>query len=49
MSGLTAQQLYERLRPLQEAKGYYFNKDLTATMELIEGLVSNRERYGYMC
>jgi ferredoxin-thioredoxin reductase catalytic chain len=44
-----AEQLYERLRPLQEKKGYYFNDDMERTLELLEGLLVNRERYGYMC
>lgn len=49
MSGLTAPQLYERLEPLQEAKGYHFNKDHETVMQLLEGLLTNKERYGYMC
>lgn len=40
--------LYERLKPLQEAKGYYFNKDIGQTMLLLEGLLVNKARYGYM-
>jgi ferredoxin-thioredoxin reductase catalytic subunit len=43
-----AEKLYERLRPLQEAKGYWFNKDMEMVMGLLEGLLRNRERYGYM-
>ena len=41
-------QLYETLRKIQEKKGYYFSKDMTRVMELLEGLIKNKERYGYM-
>ena len=41
--------LYETLKKLQEAKGYYFNQDLDRTVDLLEGLLINKERYGYMC
>jgi len=40
--------LYETLRKSQEAKGYVFNADEKRTMELLEALLLNRERYGYM-
>ncbi len=43
------EKLYEMLKKTQEAKGYFFNKDREKTIELIEGLIINRERYGYMC
>jgi len=42
------EKLYEALKKLQEPKGYYFNKDRTRTFEILEGLLSNKERYGYM-
>ncbi|WP_448383205.1 ferredoxin-thioredoxin reductase catalytic domain-containing protein [Desulfosoma sp.] len=46
---MTAAELYEKLRPLQEAKGYFFNKDLEGmTLPLLESLLVNKERYGYM-
>lgn len=41
-------ELYEKLKPIQEAKGYYFNKDKQLTFELLEALLINKERYGYM-
>jgi len=44
-----AERLQERLRAVQEPKGYYFNRDRGLTLELIEGLILNKERYGYMC
>ncbi|ACL04614.1 MULTISPECIES: ferredoxin-thioredoxin reductase catalytic domain-containing protein [Desulfatibacillum] len=46
---MNAEELYEKLRKLQEPKGYFFNKDKALVMELLEGLLENKERYGYMC
>ena len=45
---MNAEKLYENLRKVQEAKGYYFNKDKAKTFELLEGLIVNKDRYGYM-
>ena len=45
---MTPMSLYERLKPIQEAKGYYFNPDSDYTMPLLEALITNMERYGYM-
>ena len=42
------EKLYEMLRKVQEPKGYYFNNDKERTFELLEGLLENKERYGYM-
>ena len=42
------EKLYEILRKAQEPKGYYFNKDRERTLELLEALLDNKERYGYM-
>ena len=44
-----AEKLYETLERIQEAKGYFFNKDKERTLELLEALLINKERYGYMC
>ncbi len=46
---MTVDELYEALKKTQEPKGYYFNKDKNRTFELLEGLLVNKERYGYMC
>ena len=47
--GQTPDSLYVLLRPIQEAKGYYFNADLeNMTLPLLESLLVNKERYGYM-
>lgn len=45
---MNAQELYEKLKPLQEKQGYHFNDDMEMTMQLLEGLLENKERYGYM-
>ncbi|MCA1961555.1 MAG: ferredoxin:thioredoxin reductase [Desulfomonile sp.] len=45
---MDVEQLYEMLRKVQEPKGFFFNKDRRRTIELLEGLLTNKERYGYM-
>ncbi len=40
--------LYEMLRKVQEPKGYFFNKDRKQVLELLEALLMNKARYGYM-
>jgi len=42
------EKLYELLKKIQEAKGYYFNKDKERVFELLEALLTNKDRYGYM-
>ena len=42
------EKLYEMLRKVQEPKGYYFSNDKERTLELLEGLLQNKERYGFM-
>ena len=42
------EELIEMLRKVQEPKGYFFNSDRERTLELMEALQLNRERYGYM-
>jgi len=46
---MNVEQLYDSLRKIQEAKGYYFNKDRKRVFDLLQGLLINKERYGYMC
>lgn len=41
-------ELYEKLKKIQESKGYFFNRDKNLVFELLDGLLVNRERYGYM-
>ena len=40
--------LYEKLRAVQEPRGFFFNSDKAFVLDLMEGLLVNRERYGYM-
>lgn len=40
--------LYEALKKAQEPKGYYFNHDKERVYDLLEGLIINKGRYGYM-
>ncbi len=42
------EKLYGTLKKIQEPKGYFFNKDRERTMGLLEALLLNKERYGYM-
>ncbi len=41
-------QLFTHLKKIQEPKGYHFNKDMDMTMPLLESLLTNKERMGYM-
>jgi len=45
---MTAEELYEFLKKVQEPKGYFFNPDRKMTLQILEGLLLNKERYGYM-
>lgn len=40
--------LYEQLKNIQEPKGYFFNRDKERVFELLEALITNKNRYGYM-
>jgi ferredoxin-thioredoxin reductase catalytic chain len=40
--------LYDTLKKIQEAKGYYFSTDQQHVYELLESLLLNKDRYGYM-
>jgi ferredoxin-thioredoxin reductase catalytic subunit len=46
---MKVEELYEILKKTQEAKGYFFNKDREKVFALLEGLLVNKDRYGYMC
>lgn len=41
-------QLYDTLKKIQEAKGYYFSNDQQHVYELLDSLLLNKDRYGYM-
>jgi len=45
---MEAEELYNRLKKVQEPKGYFFEKDRERVLELIEALILNKNRYGYM-
>jgi len=42
------EKLYEMLKKVQEPKGYYFSSDTERVDDLIEALITNKDRYGYM-
>ncbi|MGO8762785.1 MAG: ferredoxin-thioredoxin reductase catalytic domain-containing protein [Desulfobaccales bacterium] len=46
---MNVEQLYEVLKKVQEPQGFFFNKDKQRVLELMQGLLTNKERYGYMC
>ena len=45
---MNAAELYEFSKKAQEAKGFYFNRDKSRVFQLLEALLVNKERYGYM-
>ncbi len=45
---MKVEQLYKALKKSQEAKGIYFNRDKDLVFELLESLILNKDRYGYM-
>lgn len=46
---MTPEELYERLRPIHEPKGYFFNPDMQITLDILKELLEIKEHYGYMC
>ena len=45
---MNASELYAALKPIQEAKGNFFNPNMDMTLDLLGNLLINKERYGYM-
>jgi ferredoxin-thioredoxin reductase catalytic subunit len=45
---MNIEKLYDQLKSIQEPKGYFFNADKAFVLGLLEALVANKERYGYM-
>ena len=45
---IKAEQLYKTLKASQEKIDIYFNKDKDMVFELLDALILNKERYGYM-
>jgi ferredoxin-thioredoxin reductase catalytic subunit len=46
---MNVNELHEMLMKVQEPKGYYFSNDEERVFDLLQALVTNKERYGYMC
>lgn len=47
MTNDAARALYQRLKREAEAAGYYLNPDVEFVLDLMDGLLTNQERYGY--
>jgi ferredoxin-thioredoxin reductase catalytic subunit len=45
---MNSAELYEILKKAQEARGYYFSNDKSHTFGLLDALLVNKQRYGYM-
>ncbi len=45
---MDAPELYDKLKEVQAAKGYHFNRNKTRVLELMDALLLNKARYGYM-
>jgi len=45
---METEELYTMLKKVQEPKGYFFNQDKERVFELLDALLLNKERYGYM-
>lgn len=45
---MNARELHAILKQNQEPAGYFFNPDMDRTWALLEALLVNKERYGYM-
>jgi ferredoxin-thioredoxin reductase catalytic chain len=45
---MNSRELFAFLGEAQKKKGYFFNRDEKHTLEILEGLLINKERYGYM-
>ncbi len=43
------EKLHAFLKKAQEPKGFYFSNNKAMVFDLIEGLLDNKSRYGYMC
>ena len=45
---MDVEKLYDILKNSQEPKGYFFNKERERVDDLLNALITNKERYGYM-
>jgi ferredoxin-thioredoxin reductase catalytic chain len=48
MSSDPARSLFDRIKKEAEAGGYLLNPDVDFVLDLMEGLVTNQQRYGYL-
>jgi ferredoxin-thioredoxin reductase catalytic subunit/rubredoxin len=48
MSSSEAKMLYEKLKKEAEAAGYLLNPDVDFVLDLMEGMLTNEKRYGYL-
>ena len=44
---MTADELYEMLKKIQEPKGFFFNRDKDWVLTILNDLLINKKRYGY--
>jgi ferredoxin-thioredoxin reductase catalytic subunit len=45
---MTPPELYDMLKKIQEPQGYFFNKDKDWVLGILNDILTNKERYGYM-
>ncbi|MDP3481075.1 MAG: ferredoxin-thioredoxin reductase catalytic domain-containing protein, partial [Desulfoprunum sp.] len=45
---MDTENLFINLQKVNEPKGYFFNRDRQLTLALLAGLLTNKDRYGYM-
>jgi len=44
---MTPEEMYAIMKPVQEKRGYYFSADHAWVLDVLEGVLTNKERYGY--
>lgn len=44
---MTPEELLAALEPIQKKKGYYFYNDHPWVLDVLAGMLTNKERYGY--
>ncbi len=45
---MNAEELYDTMKKIQEKKGFFFNRDKSWTLGILNDLLVNKDRYGYM-
>ncbi len=45
---MNAEELYDTMKKIQEKKGFLFNRDKSWTLGILNDLLINKDRYGYM-